>query len=129
MLVQLQRSTAARRAAAPSSARAFGCKREQLLELRGQVGRVPVREARQVPLLGGILVLQAFRDLREARVTGDERRRARSRRLRGDHSERFGEDRRHDRDVGELEQMHEVSVFERAGEERPRRGDQLELCR
>ena len=34
-----------------------------------------------------------------------------------DHAERLGEDRRHDGDVREREQMDEVPVLERAGEE------------
>ena len=39
-------------------------------------------------------------------------------RLGRDHAERLREDRRHDRDVGERQQVHEVAVLERPGEER-----------
>ena len=47
--------------------------------------------------------------------------------LGGDHAKRLGEDRGHHGNVGERQQMHEVSVLERAGEERPRRRGGLEL--
>ena len=57
----------------------------------------------------------------------DERRRARGRGLGRDHAERLGEDRRHDGRVGERQQVHEVTVLERAGEERARRRGRLEL--
>ena len=48
-------------------------------------------------------------------------------RLGGDHPEGLREDRRHDRDVGEREQMDEVAVLERPGEERPGGRNRLEL--
>src|ERR1700693_4392665 len=62
----------------------FGGKNEQLVQLCGEVGRITVLETRQVLVLRGILGFQALRDLREPRVASDERRRARSRRLRRD---------------------------------------------
>ena len=68
-----------------------------------------------------VLLLEPGGDLGEPGVARDERRRAGRRRLRGDHAERLGEDRRHDRDVGERQQMPQMPVLERAGEERPRR--------
>ena len=71
-----------------------------------------------MPQVGGICLLEAGRDLGEARVTGDERRAARRCSLGGDHPEGLGEDRRHDAGVGESEQVAEVAVLERAGEER-----------
>ena len=57
------------------------------------------------------------------------RRHARRRGLGRDHAERLGEDRRHDGDVDERQQVHEVPVLERAGEERARRRQRLELAR
>ena len=56
-------------------------------------------------------------DLGEAGVVGDERRHAGRGGLCRDHAERLGEDRRHDRDVRERQQVHEVAMLERAGEE------------
>ena len=60
-------------------------------------------------------------DLRQPRVACDERRRARCCGLGGDDSERLGEDRRHDGRVSERQQMNQVTVLQRAGEERARR--------
>ena len=51
-------------------------------------------------------------------MAGDERRAADRRRLRGDHAEGFGEDRRHDARVGECQQVPEVPVLERPREDR-----------
>ena len=68
--------------------------------------------------MGRILLLQPFGDLGQARVARDERRRAGGGGLGGDHPERLGEDRRDDRRVREREQVDEVPVLERAGEER-----------
>ena len=51
-------------------------------------------------------------------MPGDERRAAGRRRLGGNHPERLGEDRRHDAGVGEREQVPEVAMLERPGEER-----------
>ncbi len=56
----------------------------------------------------------------------DDRRHSRGRRLGRDHAERLREDRRHDGDVAEREQVDEVTVLERAGEDRPGRRDRLE---
>ena len=51
-------------------------------------------------------------------MSGDERRTAGSGRLGGDHAERLGEDRRHHAGIREREQVPEVAVLERAGEQR-----------
>ena len=67
--------------------------------------------------LGRICRLQAGGDLGQPRMPCDERRAAGRRRLRRDHAECLGEDRRHDACVGEREQMPEVSMLERPGEE------------
>ena len=101
--------------------------REQLAQLRCEVGRVAGGEAREVAQVGRILLLQPFRDLGQAGVARDERRRAGGGRLGGDHAERLREDRRDDRGVREREQVDEVPVLERAGEERARPAEQLEL--
>ena len=74
----------------------------------------------------GVLLLEPGCHLRQPRVACDERRRARSCGLGGDHSERLGEDRRHDGRVGERQQMNEVTVLQRAGEECARRRCPLE---
>ena len=47
--------------------------------------------------------------------------------LGGDHAERLGEDRRHDRGLGERQQVDEMPVLERAGEERLARGQRARL--
>ena len=60
-------------------------------------------------------------------MAGDERRRARGGSLGSDHPERLGEDRGHDGRVGERQQVDEVAVLERAGEEDVRPGQALEL--
>ena len=67
-----------------------------------------------MPEAGWIGLLEPGGDLGEARVAGDERRTAGRGRFGGNHAERLGEDRRHDRDVGERQQMHEMPVLERA---------------
>ena len=68
--------------------------------------------------LGGIRLLEPRCDLGQARVAGDERRAAGSGGLGRDHPERLGEDRRHDAGVGEREQVPEMAVLERTGEQR-----------
>ena len=73
-----------------------------------------------------VLLLQALRDLGEAGVARDERRRAGGGGLGRDHAERLGEDRRDDGGVGEREQVDEMAVLERACEERARTGRRLE---
>ena len=50
-------------------------------------------------------------------MIGDDRRAAGGGRLGRDHPERLGKDRRHDGDIREREEMYEVPVFERSGEE------------
>ena len=50
-------------------------------------------------------------------MAGDERRAAGGGGLRGDHAERLREDRGDDGGVGEREQVDEVAVLERTGEE------------
>ena len=77
-----------------------------------------MREAGEVPQRRRILLLQPRRDLGEPRVPGDERRAAGRGGLGRDHPERLGEDRRHDARVGEREQVTEVAMLERAGEQR-----------
>ena len=74
-----------------------------------------------------ILLLEAVRDLGQARVARHERRRAGGRRLGGDHPERLGEDRRNHGCVRERKQMDQVPVLERPCEERVRAGEPLEL--
>ena len=68
--------------------------------------------------LGRICLLEPGRDLGEPGVARDERRAAGRRGLGRDHPERLGEDRRDDARVGEREQVPEVPVLERPGEER-----------
>ena len=92
-------------------------KREDRVELRGQVGCVSRLERSQRPMLLRILRLEPFGDLGEARVARDERRRAACGRLGGDHAERLREDRRRHADVRERPEMAEVAVLEGAGEE------------
>ena len=64
-------------------------------------------------------------------MPGDERRTAAGGGLGGHHAEGLGKDRRHDRGVGERQEMDEMPVLERPGEEHPvarkRRGEPLEL--
>ena len=84
-----------------------------------EVARVArLRTPRGARRLRRIRLLDPRRDLGEPRVARDERRAAGRGGLRGDHPERLGEDRRHDARVGEREQVREVAVLERAGEER-----------
>ena len=92
------------------------------MELLRQLDGVALRERRQVAEPRRIARLETLGHLGEARVARDERRAAGSRGLRRDHPERLGEDRRHDDGVRERDQVHEMAVFQRPGEERvPRR--------
>src|SRR5438034_8568403 len=85
-------------------------KSEQFVQLRGKVARVSVREARQVPVLRGVLGFQALGDLGEPRVASDERRRACSSCFRSDHSEGLGENGR-DRKSTRLNSSHTVISY------------------
>ena len=67
---------------------------------------------------GRIRGLETGCHLGQARVARDERRAAGCGRLGGDHAERLGEDRRHHASVGEGEQVTQVAVLERPGEQR-----------
>ena len=117
-----QRSTTALRAARRSSSRSAGEQREQLFQLAREIGCVAGLERREMAEALGVLLLEPGGDLGETGVPRDERRRAGGGGFRSDHAERLGEDRRHDRHVGERQQVHEVAVLERSGEERaPRR--------
>src|SRR5207237_1394607 len=100
---------------------------EQSAELLREVSDIAACEARQVAVLGRILGLEALGDLLQTGVARDERRAAGCGSLRCDHPERLREDRRHDRDVSEREQVSEVAMLQRTGEERARRGGGLEL--
>ena len=124
---QLQRRSTAARAASPSARRSAGASPSSSAQPPVRTPRhrrsrtqARCRSARRV-LLG-----DARGDLGEPRVVRDERRHARGRRLGRDHAEGLGEDRRHDGDVDERQQVHEVAVLERAGEERARRCERLE---
>src|SRR5215831_15129600 len=66
--------------------------REQRSELVAKLRDVAVREARERRALVWVLLLEARRDLGQARVPGDERRHARGGGLGGDHPECLGED-------------------------------------
>src|SRR5262245_907294 len=101
---------------------------QQVVELARQVDRVAGLEAREAAEVGRIGLLQPGGDLLEPGVPGDDRRTARGGGLGGDHPERLGEDRRHDDGVGEGDQVDEVAMPERPGEQRPRRRDALELA-
>ena len=70
--------------------------------------------------------LEPFGDLGESRMASDDRRAAGGRGLGGNHPERLGEDRRHDDRIHERDQVDEMAVLERAGEERPLRRERLE---
>ena len=104
-----------------------GLQRQQLGELGAQVVDAAAVERREMPQPLRVLVLETGCDLRETRVARDERRAAGGRRLRGDHPERLREDRRHDRRVGERQEMHEVAMLQRPREEHTRAGSCLEL--
>ena len=119
-------STVAFRAAAADDPPVGLRQGEQLRQLRRQLGRVAGLEAREVAQMRRVLLLETIGDLGQAGVAGDERRRARGGGLRRDHPECLREDRRDDRGVGEREQVDEVAVLERAGEERARAGRLLQ---
>src|SRR3990170_571449 len=106
-----------------------GRKREDRLEPGGELGGVARAEAREVTQLRRVLGLEAGGDLGEAGVPCDERWGAAGRCLGGDHPEGLGKDRGRDGDVGEGEEVDEVPVLERAGEEHPPPGGpRLELA-
>ena len=61
-------------------------------------------------------------------MTGNERRNSGRGGLRGDHPEGFGKDRRRYGDLGERQQVDQVTVLERAREEHVHSGHALQLC-
>ena len=77
----------------------------------------PLGKLARPPRPRRVVLLQPAGDLRQSRVVRDDRRTAGGSSLGGDHPEGLGKDRRDDSDVGEREEMHEVPVLERAGEE------------
>src|SRR6476646_5118304 len=87
---------------------------EQVVELAGEIDRVPRLEARQLSQVRGIGLLEPLGDLFEPGVPRDERRAAGGSRLGGHHPERLREDRGHDGEVGERKQVAQVAVLERA---------------
>ena len=74
-----------------------------------------------------ILGSDAGSDLGKTGVMRHEGQRSRGGRLGRDHPEGLREDRRDDGHVGERDQLREVPVLERAGEERAGRGERLQL--
>ena len=127
--VQLQRCSTARRAARPSSAPVVSASAARGSRRAARAARPasPAGKERSAAALRADLLADAGRHLGEARVRGDDREHAGRRRLGRDHAERLGEDRRHDGDVAERQQMPEVAVLERPGEERAERSERLEL--
>ena len=91
--------------------------REQLRETAGQIGGIARIERHEVSQCRWIRGLEPGGHFREPRVTRNERRTTCGRRLRSNHSEGLGEDRRHDARVGECQQVAEVAVLERPGED------------
>ena len=93
----------------------------RLVQLLAEVVRVA--RARSSRGCGGSVGYASSSPPRSRRGPSGARRAAAARGggLRRDHPERLGEDRRHDRGVGEREQVDEVAVLERAGEEDVRR--------
>ena len=77
-----QRSTTACRADCRSASWSAGESARSSFELAGEIGGIAGLERREVAEALGILLLEPGRDLRESRVPGDERRRARRRRPR-----------------------------------------------
>ena len=126
-LFQLQRSTATSLAAAPSSARSAALSWSSSWSLSARSIGSPVANVVSVRWPLGVGLLQPGRDLGQARVPGDERRDAGGCGLRGHHPERLGEDRGHDDDVRERQQVDEVPVLERAREQRVPRRELLEV--
>ena len=126
-VVHDQRATTARRAAARAPPGRLGGSASSSLELRPQVVDVAGLERGEVAQPRRVLRLEPGRDLGEARVARDERRAAGRGGLGGDHPERLREDRRHDRDVGERQQVDEMAVLERPGEERLPGGQRARL--
>src|SRR2546423_5089464 len=101
--------------------------REQRVQLAREVALVAVFEARELAVLGRVRRLEALGDLGQAGVARDERRAAGGGCFGRDHAERLREDRRHDGGLREREQVDEMAVLERAGEQRPGRRESLEL--
>ena len=112
-----QRSTATARGRPAQRLTVGGRQRQDVTEALAESLDVAGRERGQVAEALRVGLLEPRRDLGEAAVPGDERRAAAGGRLGGNHAERLREDRRHDRDVGEREQVREVAVLERPGEE------------
>src|SRR5947209_19650285 len=100
---------------------------EELAQALAERVRIAGRERGEVRKLRRILGADAGRDLGQAGVRGDHRRKSRSCGLGRDHAEGLREDRRHDGDVAQRKEMNEVPVLERAGEDGSRRRDGLEL--
>ena len=102
----------------PECAPLTGREREQLGQAIAQSGNVAGLRRDEVAQLGRVLARDPGRDLGEAGVRGEHRGDAGGGGLGGDHAEGLGEDRRNDGGVAEREEMDEVAVLERAGEER-----------
>src|SRR5512146_630459 len=109
----------------PEELTIFTRQREQLVQLRAKIGGVAALERRKVAERRRVLLFEARGNLGEPRVSRDERRGACRSGFGGDHAEGFGEDRRHDRHVGERQQLREVAVLERPREERSCRRHRL----
>src|SRR3954463_357949 len=101
--------------------------REQRCQLVAQLGDVSVRKADERGALGWVLRVDPFGPPGEPRMARDERRHARRGGLGRDHPEGLREDRRHDCDVAQRQELDEMPVLERAREERSRRRQRLEL--
>ena len=118
----------ARRAAARIASRSVGRKREEPGQPDPELVDVAVREGRELTELRRIVLGEPLRDLGEPGVVRDEWRAAGCRRLRRDHPERLREDRGDDACIREGEQVLQVPVLERPGEERGGGiGERLEL--
>src|SRR5919201_1683637 len=101
--------------------------RQQCGELAGEVVAVSGCEARELAVLSWVLGLEPFGDLGQPGMAGDERQRAAAGSFRGNHPEGLGENRRHDRHPAERDQVDEVPVLQRPGEQGSRRRDPLQL--
>ena len=84
-----------------------------------QIVGISALECREVPEVRRVLLLEPGGDLGEPGVARDERRRAGGSCFGGDHAECLGEDRRHDGHVRERQELREMTMLERPGEERP----------
>src|ERR671937_242742 len=102
-------------------------KRQQCGELAGEVVAVSGCEARELAVLSRVLGLEPFGDLGQPGMAGDERQRAAAGSFRGNHPEGLGENRRHDRHLAERDQVDEVPVLQRPGEQGSLRRDPLQL--